>query len=303
MKKGKKTMPAVSAAALCLAAAMCVGCGAESASSGSADLQSAQESQDAASSALQTQTLSVQFLKVGKADAMVLFCDGEAMVIDTGEAGDGGKVLNALSAAGVSSVKALILTHFDKDHIGGAAELLEGISVQRVFCPDYEENSDEMQALQDALQRTGVPVSVLTAEETVACGSAVLTLLPPGKSDRSDNDSSIVTLLTFGERKMLFAGDAMETRIAELVQDSRITSGGFDLLKVPHHGTLCGKSAELINAVQPKLAVICCSKKNPPDDTLLSLLTAQGTQVFTTDSGTVTVESNGINVPKVNTNN
>ena len=277
MKKNKKA--ALSTAALCLATAMCIGCTEDAFSDGAEE------------SAAHGTTLAVQFLKVGKADAIVLLCGGEAVVIDAGEIGDGGKVLNALSEACIRSVKALILTHFDKDHIGGAAELLAEVAVERVFCPDYEEDSDEMQALQDALQRTAVPVEVLTEESSFSCGAAWLTLLPPGNGDRSDNDRSIAALLTFGERRMLFAGDAMETRIEELLRDERIAAGGFDLLKVPHHGALCGKSAELIAAVRPGLAVICCSKKNPPNKTLLALFAAQGTQVLTTDSGNVVVEA------------
>lgn len=285
MKKNKKA--AVSSAALCLAAAMCIGCTPEAAPDGLSSVPDG------------THTLEVQFLKVGKADAILLFCGGEAVVIDTGETGDGEKLLNALSAAGIGRVKALILTHFDKDHIGGAAELLAGIAVERVFCPDYEERSDEMRALQTALRSAAVPVSVLTQETSLSCGAAQMTLLPPGTGDRSDNDRSIVVLLTIGKQKMLFAGDAMETRIEELLQDSRITAGGFDLLKVPHHGALCGKSAGLIAAVQPKLAVICCSRKNPPDSGLLALLAAQKIPVLTTDSGTVTVTADGTGKLKV----
>ena len=65
-------------------------------------------------------TLEVCFLKVGKADAIVLMCRDETMVIDCGEEDDGREVLACLKSRGVKEVDVLVITHFDKDHVGGA---------------------------------------------------------------------------------------------------------------------------------------------------------------------------------------
>ena len=81
--------------------------------------------------------LQVQALKVGKADAIVLFCGGETMVIDCGEEEDGQEVLAYLQAEGVSEIDVLMITHFDKDHVGGADTVMNGISVSRVLLPAY----------------------------------------------------------------------------------------------------------------------------------------------------------------------
>ena len=67
--------------------------------------------------------LTATFLKVGKADAAVLTCGNRTLVIDTGEPDDGAQLVRFLQNAGAASVDALIITHFDRDHVGGAAAL------------------------------------------------------------------------------------------------------------------------------------------------------------------------------------
>ena len=57
------------------------------------------------------------FLKVGKADAIVLESGGRAMVIDTGEEDDGQELVDFLKNRNISLVDVLIITHYDKDHV------------------------------------------------------------------------------------------------------------------------------------------------------------------------------------------
>ncbi|MBP3544503.1 MAG: MBL fold metallo-hydrolase, partial [Lachnospiraceae bacterium] len=63
--------------------------------------------------------LEVYFLDVGQGDATLIVCDGEAMLIDAGENDKGTLVQNHLMAAGIDSLRYMIGTHPDSDHIGG----------------------------------------------------------------------------------------------------------------------------------------------------------------------------------------
>lgn len=64
--------------------------------------------------------LEVTLLKVGKADAIVVQAQAQTMVIDTGEDDDGAELVSFLKSQGCEKVDTLIITHFDKDHVGGA---------------------------------------------------------------------------------------------------------------------------------------------------------------------------------------
>ena len=61
-----------------------------------------------------------------------------AIMIDTGENGDGEKLVKRLGELGVEKLDLLILTHFDKDHIGGADTIIEAIAIDRIVLPSYE---------------------------------------------------------------------------------------------------------------------------------------------------------------------
>ena len=88
-----------------------------------------------------TDTLTLDFYKIGKADAIFLRGtddDGTpfSVLIDTGEADDAPEITEKLRAAGVDTLDYLILTHFDKDHIGGLPTLLSEISADHILMPD-----------------------------------------------------------------------------------------------------------------------------------------------------------------------
>ena len=74
----------------------------------------------------------VTFLDVGKADAMILRTANSTVIIDCGEKGDGKDIVNMLSEEEITSVDCLIITHFDQDHVGGAAKVIKSISGEKV---------------------------------------------------------------------------------------------------------------------------------------------------------------------------
>ena len=85
----------------------------------------------------ETRKLEVFTFSIGKADAHLIRTSDAAIMIDTGENGDGAKLLEKLRALGVEKLELLILTHHDKDHIGGAARVLENIPVRQVLQSNY----------------------------------------------------------------------------------------------------------------------------------------------------------------------
>lgn len=236
-------------------------------------------------------SLTVHILKIGKADAIILQTSSHTILIDTGEADDAPEICQTLSEMDVASIDLLILTHYDKDHIGGAAEILENFAVKEIAEPGYAKSGKHYKAYRSAA--AGVSHTIPTQTIVYRFGELSLTVYPPEKSYENENDFSLVTLAEFAGCRLLFTGDILAERTEDLLSAGVDLSADF--LKVPHHGSFEENSSALISAVSPRLSAITCSDKNPPDDELLALLRASGCTVYETRNGDLrlTVDPHG----------
>lgn len=238
-------------------------------------------------------TLTVVFPEVGSADAALLMTDTATVLIDTGESGDGDELLALLETYGRDTIDLLILSHYDKDHVGGAAEILGSVSVRRVIGSTYPKDSDQVAAYRAALSAAGLTEEVPSGAMSLTLGGMELTIDPPKAAEYSEdqsNNSSLIVSVTYGETNLLFAGDAMAQRLAEFDW----TRQTYDLVKIPHHG----RDAETLSYYLPSMrpgaaAIITSSKKEPENDDLLDALSAAGMVPYRTRKGAVTVISNG----------
>ena len=82
--------------------------------------------------------LQVWFLDVGQADASLLLCDGEAMLIDGGNVDDASYVVARRAQYGVTSLDYVINTHCDEDHVGGLAGVLARFPAEHVWTSTTE---------------------------------------------------------------------------------------------------------------------------------------------------------------------
>lgn len=186
-----------------------------------------------------TDSLTVTIPSIGKADCSILIQGDQVMVIDCGEAENSGKILQTLKRLGVNRIDCLVITHFDKDHVGGAADILKALAVSQVLEPDYTpENpqSESYLAYWQALTDTKVPCLQVTDSKTFSLGTASVTVTgTSGKTyDKNvDNNSSLLVSVTHSGNRLLFAGDMEKQRIRDLL-DTGIAQ--YDFLKAPHHG-------------------------------------------------------------------
>lgn len=244
-----------------------------------------------------TSVLTATFLKVGKADAAVLECDGEVMVIDTGEEDDGQELADFLADKGISSVDCLIITHFDKDHVGGGDILLQSVDVERIILPDYEGTVTEYLDFMAAAEEKGYTPERITRDTSFSFGSAQVTVEPPesyeipDENREYDNNFSLIVKIYHGGSKLLFMGDAEKQRILSWIEQGKAID--CDFIKWPHHGVYNSALKTLLEQTAPEHAVITCSEKNPPDSDTLELLAEKGVDVLMTKDGDITLISDG----------
>lgn len=232
--------------------------------------------------------------KIGKADSILLTAGEYHVLIDTGEDEDGEEILAYLHNHHIESIDYMILTHFDKDHIGGADTILNNIKVREVVTPNYTENSSQYEEYMAALKANHMSPTILTKDLSVVLDSSEFTILPPQENNyKKSNDYSLIVSVQHGQNSFLFTGDAEKVRLTELMEQGNLR---HTFLKVPHHGKYNGKSKEFFQMVEPQYAVITCSNKNPEDARVVEALESIGVEVFLTRNGDVSVSSDGNNI-------
>ena len=240
--------------------------------------------------------LEVYFFDAGKADAILITTQSGAILLDCGCKGFGQTILDELSSRGIEALDYLIITHFDKDHVGGAAKVINNFPVKAVFQSNSPKDSEEYEKYIKALNNANLEAITVREDCEFTLDGITFTINPPRKSnyinDDSNNSSLIVTVVN-GDDILLFLGDAQTERIEEYLEVGAVDC---DFLKVAHHGGEEPLIEDLLAAVQPELAVITCSEAEPESDAIRQSMEKAGTALWLTRVAPISVTSNGENV-------
>ena len=247
----------------------------------------------------QVEPLTVSLLKVGKADAIILISDDKAMVIDTGEDDDGDEVADYLLNKGISQIEAMIITHFDQDHVGGADKLIEKLEIKNVYIPDYEGSHEEYTEFMEAAEKAELSIKRLKGKCEISFADARVIIEAPESYELSekdmgkdyDNNFSLITTVIHGNKRLVFTGDAEKKRIRQWLNSENAVK--CDFLKLPHHGIYNGALEELFRVLRPEFAAICSSEKNPAEEKTLKLLQKYCGNIFETKDGNILLCSDG----------
>ncbi|MBR6044921.1 MAG: MBL fold metallo-hydrolase [Ruminococcus sp.] len=229
----------------------------------------------------------------GKADAHLIYNSKFAVLIDCGEKGFGKTIAEYMDSHGIKKLDLLIVTHFDKDHVGGAAKVIKEIPVETVIqsnCPkDSSEYSNYLQALADK----GIEPVTLREMKSWRLGDAEVTVYPPMREEYVEdpsNNSSLITAVRYGSKSMLYAGDAQDQRMNEFIMSERHT---FDMVKVPYHGHFQQRLGAFLSSTSPIITVITSSDELPEDRKTLDIISGIGASVYLTRTAPVIVSCDG----------
>lgn len=223
----------------------------------------------------------------GGAATLLVTPAGESVLVDTGLDGqrDPERIAKvAKSVARLERIDHLVITHFDIDHHGGAAELAKRIPIRKVYDPGNERGQPEPTYDKYLAFRKTVPYEVLKAGDTIAlrqadgaaklsvtCLAAAKKFIPPGPQhkrnpipasespdypvDRSENAQSIVLLVRFGQFEFLDTADLTGRLELKLVCPVNL-AGEVDVYQVCHHGLDMSNNAVLVRSVKPTVTVM-----------------------------------------------
>ena len=251
--------------------------------------------------------LTVTYIDVGKGDCILLQFKDKIMMIDTGYSGSTDRIFDVLKNKGLSSLDCLVITHFDKDHVGGAKDVISACSPSVVYLPNYEGDSSAYRKMMTELENGGISYEKVSDDVTFSFDDVDICIYKSdveyteGTDDEegNDNDVSLVISAVYGDDSYLFPGDIEKKGIKSYLSKD---AGSFDIVKMPHHGRKNGSTDDFIDSTSPKYAIITDSEDSPADDETIELLSDAGVMIFRSSvNGTVEISGNGTGIYSVTT--
>lgn len=233
----------------------------------------------------------VTLLDVGQGQCILMHSGNVNVIVDCGgDDGDTGGELAArkLLMQGSTRLDALILTHFDTDHVGGVRQLMERVEVCGLFVPDISDDSGNREEILTLAEEHGVPVTFVREDTVLEFPGGTLTLYAPGTSF-TDNDG-LAALMSPDGYDILITGDMdLEAEQKLLAQH---TIPDIDVLIAGHHGSKYATGERLLAATTPEAVLISVGENTygHPTQQTLDRIAECGAVVFRTDlDGDITI--------------
>ena len=218
-------------------------------------------------------------LDVGQGDGIHISSGGMEILVDGGSTSESEvgryRLIPYLKSRGISQIDCVLISHADTDHISGVQEILEDgqIRIDMLVLPKVKEKSSNYQNVEALAAECGVPIRYIYAGMEFTCGEISVKCLHPGADyvSESENDSSMVLLLSYGEIDVLLTGD-VEDRGENVMLREEILQD-VEILKVAHHGSRYSTDEEFLSTITPEIALISCGEGN---DTTTRLIQFNG---------------------------
>ena len=242
-----------------------------------------------ASAHASAKSLEVFFLDAeGGQSTLIVSPSGQSLLIDTGWRGfdgrDADRIVKAAKLAKVKKLDYVLITHYHRDHVGGAPQLADRIKVgtfidhgpnmedSKVVREDYADYVKLLQRpeIQHLVVKPGdtIPIKDIKVQVLTAAGEHIQAPLPgagqpnpfcassPQRTpDPTENARSLGTLITFGDFRLLDLGDLTWNKELELMCPNN-PIGTVDVYLTSHHGLDQSGSPALVDAVHPRVAIM-----------------------------------------------
>lgn len=229
---------------------------------------------------------------VGQGDAVLIQYGQSFVLIDTGPNSDILRCLQRNIFFLDPTIDLVILTHPDKDHIGGWESVVERYRISELATNGQSANPDHSSVSQTAetgafVWWPGVIGRVVWSADSFAA------LHTSGESQEETNAQSVGTYWWGESFGFLSLGDL------ECEQELAVAGSGLlnrvSLLKVSHHGSKSSSCLEFLQKIDTETAFISVGEKNSynhPEENVIFSLEKAGAVVYRTDiQGEITYQS------------
>ncbi len=226
--------------------------------------------------------IKIHFISVGQGDSILVELNEDTVLLIDAGSGSTAYAPTAVSAPyyeylasiiGKGDIDYLIVSHPDADHINMLSNVITTYQVNEIFYNDYPDGSQTYHKVEENAEKepncilheiTTVDDSMFVVEKdgykftVFSAGNDGFT----GKKD--SNNMSLICLLEYGGRKVLFTGDAETEEEAWFISQIEDTYGSLDVdvLKAGHHGSDTSSSEIFLDTIQAEYAVISVGENN-----------------------------------------
>lgn len=180
--------------------------------------------------------------------------NGKWLVFDTGPSQ--GTLSNHLRYMGVNEIEAIVLSHGDKDHVGGLYELLRDFKVNHLILSQYAyETSENLAYLREKSPQA--KLHIVDERLRLPLGTDSELLLDLVAREKVSNGYEVVAFLKEGDKSYLFPGDTDKRFLVEIDFPYPVS-----VLLVPHHGSRYSFDEAFYKHYKPSLAIISSGRAN-----------------------------------------
>ncbi|MEA2056486.1 MAG: hypothetical protein U9O78_02085 [Patescibacteria group bacterium] len=262
---------------------------------------------------------------VGQGDAILITKGFWQMLIDGGPNDSVLSCLNKKMPFWDRSIEVVVVTHADKDHIGGLPQVFANYRVANTYISDFKE-TEIYQKLFEALkdeQHKGMRLKTAFLGQKISLSQHLqIKILYPTPnfsyvknmqlvlgtetylSDRlaeniekneDSNDRSIGIYMQYKHLEVLLLGDLSKKGEIALKQKGMINK--IEILKVGHHGAKTSSDWSFLRTAQPEISLISCGLNNkhghPSWETMRKLRQLPSAIFDTSEDGTIELISDG----------
>ena len=234
----------------------------------------------------------IYFFNAGKADAILISNNNKYIMIDTGESSLSNEILTYFKNNDITKLEYLIITHFDKDHVGSASSVIDNLDIENILQSNYLKESEYYTNYLNSLDNKSITPITVSGDYNISLDNLEIVVNGPTTiyDSNESNNSSLIVSINYKDKNFLFMGDSQNARIKEFLENNNET---YDFLKVPYHGHYLKRLEEVLNTKNIKYAVITSSDKEQEDLETIELLNKYNIKYYLTRRGSITMYSDG----------
>lgn len=234
-------------------------------------------------------------VNVGQGQCIVLEFSDYTCMVDCGGSQDdtaGQRAADFLTERRIDQLDLLILTHYDRDHVGGVEQLLYRTRVRGILLPDVADGDGLRRQIEVLARRYEIPVIYVTSDLTIQGAGGSLRVFAP-LSEESSNAGSLCVLAEGGVTALV-TGDLDIT--TEYLLLHQLENVDLDILVAGHHGSGTSTSGALLERLRPEIVLISVGENNSyghPAPAVLERINSAGAAAYRTDQcGTISIYQN-----------